>query len=298
MTASSPPPAIDLPPERPVETVTIALLRAVKDACVTVGADFVLAGATARDIQMWHRHGIKALIATRDVDVAVCAVSWEFHERLVELLVETGRFARDPKEQQKLLFRRLDDSAVSQLDLVPFGPLEAPRGQVAWPPGGDIVMTVLGFQEAVDTAEAINVGEGLVVPVVAIPVFVLLKLVAWNERRLRKNSDASDLLFIFRKYFYAGNTERVYEDAQDLLETYAFKAELAAAGMLGREARDAARPETREAVRAMFESRETYETLRGDLFARAGTLMLGELIEDSDELLAAFATQFCASSTT
>jgi predicted nucleotidyltransferase len=116
--------------------------------------------------------------------------------------------------------------------------------------------------------------------------------VAWKERRSRKNSDASDLLFILRKYFEAGNIERVYEDAQDLLEAYKFKVELAAAGMLGREARNIARPETREAIRAMLQSREIYETLRADLLARAGTLMLGEFIDDSDELLAAFATQF------
>jgi predicted nucleotidyltransferase len=111
---------------------------------------------------------------------------------------------------------------------------------------------------------------------------------------LRKNSDASDLLFILRKYFDAGNTERVYEDAQDLLETYEFKVEPAAAGMLGREARDTARPETREAIRDMLHSREIYEALRADLLARAGTLMLGEFIDESDELLAAFAAQFRA----
>jgi predicted nucleotidyltransferase len=133
----------------------------------------VLAGATARDIQMWHRHGIKAPIATRDVDVAVCAVNWEFHEQLVTSLIETGRFTPDTKEQQKLLFRRADGAVASQLDLVPFGPLEAPSGQVAWPPEGDIVMTVLGFREAVDTAQSVNIGEGLVVPVVTIPAFVL-----------------------------------------------------------------------------------------------------------------------------
>jgi predicted nucleotidyltransferase len=156
MTSSSPLPVLDLPPERPVEGGTIALLRDVKDACLKLGVEFVLPGATARDIQMWHRHGIKALIAMRDVDVAVCAVSWEFHERLVTLLIETGRFTPDPKEQQKLLFKRLDDAAAAQLDLVPIGPLEAPRGQVAWPPDGDIVMTVLGFREAVDTAKSVN----------------------------------------------------------------------------------------------------------------------------------------------
>jgi len=62
-------------------------------------------------------------------------------------------------------------------------------------------MTVLGFQEAVDTAQLVEVGEGLVVPVVSIPAFVLLKLMAWKDRRIIKNTDASDLLFVLRNYF-------------------------------------------------------------------------------------------------
>ncbi|MGF6241051.1 putative nucleotidyltransferase [Paraburkholderia sp. GAS38] len=95
--------------ERPVEPLTIALLRDVKGACAQLGTRFVLAGATARDILMWHLHDIKAPVATRDVDVAVCAVSWEFHDMLIDLLLQTQRFRRHPKQQQKFLFKRSPD---------------------------------------------------------------------------------------------------------------------------------------------------------------------------------------------
>src|ERR1700709_121193 len=87
---------LEVPLERPVEAPTIALLCDVKDACAQLGAKFVLAGATARDILMWHLHDLKATVATRDVDVAVCAVSWEFHEALTELLVQPPRSSRHP----------------------------------------------------------------------------------------------------------------------------------------------------------------------------------------------------------
>ena len=95
--------------ERPVEPLTIALLRDVKGACAQLGTRFVLAGATARDILLWHLHDIKAPVATRDVDVAVCAVSWEFHDMLIDLLLQTQRFRRHPKQQQKFLFKRSPD---------------------------------------------------------------------------------------------------------------------------------------------------------------------------------------------
>lgn len=177
---------LEVPVDRPVEALTIALLRDVKHACAQLGAKFVLAGATARDILMWHLHDIRAPVATRDVDVAVCAVSWESHDALIELLVQTQRFRRHSKQQQKLLFKRSAEDYEGELDIVPFGQIEGPPGEIHWPPDGDIVMTVLGFQEAVDTAQPVSIGEGLVVPVVTLPAFVLLKLIAWKDRRQRK----------------------------------------------------------------------------------------------------------------
>lgn len=174
---------------------------------------------------MWHLHDIRAPVATRDVDVAVCAVSWESHDALIELLVQTQRFRRHSK-QQKLLFKRSADDYESELDIVPFSQIEGPPGEIHWPPDGDIVMTVLGFQEAVDTAQPVSIGEGLVVPIVTLPAFVLLKLIAWKDRRLTKNTDSVDLLFVLRNYVDAGNIERTYEQATDLLTAANFDVSL------------------------------------------------------------------------
>lgn len=257
---------LKVPAERQVEPLTIALLRDVKDACAQLGTQFVLAGATARDILMWHLHDIKAPVATRDVDVAVCAVSWE---------------------QQKFLFKRSPDDYEIELDVVPFGQIEGPPGEIHWPPGGDIVMTVLGFQEAVDTAEPVDIGEDLVVPVVTLSAFVLLKLFAWKDRRLQKNTDAGDVLFVLRNYFQAGNIERTFEQALDLLEAAGSDPVLAAAGLLGRDVRNLAYPETQAALQALLQAPEDSERLRADLEARAATL-LGGFVDDSDALLATF----------
>lgn len=284
---------LKVPADRPVEALTIALLRDVKDACASLGANFVLAGATARDILMWHLHDRKATVATRDVDVAVSAVSWEFHKTLIDLLVQTQRFKRHPKQQQKLLFTRSPEDHESELDIVPFGPIEARPGEVHWPPDGDVVMTVLAFQEAVDTAQPVDIGEGVVVPVVTVPAFVLLKIFAWKDRRLKKNTDATDILFVLRNYFDAGNRQRTYEEAMDLVEAASYDPALAAAGLLGREVGDLAYPETLTALHALLQSADTYETLRRDLDARAATL-LGGFVDDSDALLATFAKEVLA----
>src|SRR5690349_13521677 len=107
---------IKLLADRTVPPLTIALLAAVKDACGKLGARFVLAGATARDVQFEHRYGIRALSATRDVDVAVCVVSWALHQQLIDALLATGQFRDDKKATQKLYFARDGDAHSTQLD--------------------------------------------------------------------------------------------------------------------------------------------------------------------------------------
>nr|WP_256976598.1 nucleotidyl transferase AbiEii/AbiGii toxin family protein [Burkholderia sp. AU31652] len=94
MTDTSPNRPLEVDARRPLEPAAVALLQAVGSACARLDTAFVVAGATARDILMWHVHGIRPVRATRDVDVAVCAVSWPFHAQLVEALVATGQHAR------------------------------------------------------------------------------------------------------------------------------------------------------------------------------------------------------------
>ncbi|KVL57795.1 nucleotidyltransferase [Burkholderia territorii] len=296
MTDTSPTRPLEVDARRPLEPAAIALLQAVRAACAQLDAAFVVAGATARDILMWHVHGIRPVRATRDVDVAVCAVSWPFHERLVDALVATGQFARAPKHRQKLLFDSGTQGLRTELDLVPFGPLEAPPGEIAWPPGGDFVLNVLGFQEAVDSALVVSIAADIAVPVASLPALALLKLLAWKDRRARQNSDAYDLLFLLTHFHDAGNRERIWDVAPHLLEQHGFQPELAAAALLARDAtRIASRP-TRDAIRALLSDATIYATLGQDLQARAFALLPGEFSDDVDRYLDAFRDAFLADS--
>ncbi|RDJ99075.1 nucleotidyl transferase AbiEii/AbiGii toxin family protein [Paraburkholderia lacunae] len=296
MSSTSPNPNAKVSEERPVHPATIALLRHVRDAADRRGTDFVVAGATARDIVLWHVHGVRAERATRDIDVAVCAISWEAHGDLVGELEATGLFKADSKAQQTLVFRDPADGWALPLDLVPFGDLEAPAGSIAWPPKGDFVMNVLGFREAVDHAIAIDLGDNLAVPVVTLPALTLLKVLAWHDRRTRKNTDASDLLLVLRSYFRAANEERIWEAAADLLVEYGYNVDLAASALLGREARQIALPATLDAVTAILADEASYETLRRDMLARAAAQLLDDFADASDKTLAAFRHGFLATS--
>ncbi|CAG4894757.1 nucleotidyl transferase AbiEii/AbiGii toxin family protein [Paraburkholderia saeva] len=283
--------------ERPLHPATAALLRLVSDTTRRLGTSFVVAGATARDIILWQVYGVKAERATRDVDVAVCAVSWDLHESLVAALAALDGFRRDDRAQQRLRFTHAGTGMTLPLDLVPFGDIEAPKGSIAWPPERKVVLTVLGFREAVDTAAQVKVEADNVVPVVALPALTLLKLLAWEDRRLTENKDASDLLLILRSYLWAGNEERIWTEAVDLMELHGFDDSIASSALLGRDARHAALPATLEKVRSLLADDRTYRKLLGDLLARAAAAPFDEGYADSIETnLQAFRDSFLAES--
>ena len=285
---------LKVPADRPLHPVTLAMLRHVVEAAKQMGSDFVVAGATARDIVLWHVYGIPAERATRDVDVAVCAISWDAHGELVERLEATGLFKLSERVEHTLIFLDQTGGKQTPLDLVPFGPLEAPEGTIRWPKH-QAAMNVLGFREAVDTALQIDVGDGLIVPVVSLPALALLKLLAWHDRRTTKNTDAPDMSLIMRNYFDAGNRDRIWEVAPDLLEIHGFDTDLASAALLGRDARRTALPATRDAVIPLLEDEKSYNTLLADTVARAATLVYDGFVDRTTDTLAAFRDGFLQS---
>ncbi|MFL9912030.1 nucleotidyl transferase AbiEii/AbiGii toxin family protein [Paraburkholderia sp. RL17-337-BIB-A] len=129
---------------------------------------------------------------------------------------------------------------------------------MAWPQKEDFVMNVLGFREAVDNAIQIDIGEGVVVPVVSLPALALLKLLAWHDRRARGNKDAFDLRLILTlpNYLEAAE-ERIWEIAGDLLTAYEFDVDLAASALFGREARSIALSGSRNAVISFLTDEQT-----------------------------------------
>jgi len=292
MNNTYPPPHLKVADDRPLEPATIALLNSVSEATRRLGVPYVVAGATARDILLWHVYGQRPTRATKDVDVAACAVSWDAHEALVAELVANGHFKRDEKAQQRLLFNDPATGHTMPLDIVPFGQIEQPEGSIAWPPAGDTVMNVLGFQEAVDTAVEVEIDDGLAVPVVTLPALALLKIMAWKDRRALTNKDASDLLTLLHNYLDAGNNERIWDVAEDLIAQHEFDLTLAASGLLGRDARGVALAATMEAIGAILSDPPTYDLLRTDLLARAAGLLFDDYADGSEEALSAFRSGF------
>lgn len=123
------------------------------------------------------------------------------------------------------------------IDLVPFGDLEEVSGQISWPPDFSTVMSTVGFREAYDNSIEVRLADDLTVRVASLAGLALMKIVAWDARRLER--DAVDLGLIMREYLDAGNQDRIYSEHGDCLDLLneEFDYDKASARILGRDIR-------------------------------------------------------------
>lgn len=195
------------------------------------GAEWILVGALARDLLLHYAHGIAISRATTDVDLAIAVRSWEHFSTTRQALLDSGRFESVRGVAHQVTFDR-----DIKIDLVPFGGIERSDGTIAWPPGGHPSMTVTGFSEALRTAIQVALPHGQRVAVVCLPMLLLLKLMAWQDRRHRRPGvDAEDIMLILRNYTDCGNLERMAVQHADLMERADFDYELAGSILAGRD---------------------------------------------------------------
>lgn len=197
---------------------------------------FILAGATARDVILKHAYRVDTGRATLDVDMAFAVRDWAAYENLRKVLVASGRFIENPRQRQSV---RHQGPGKSNVDVIPFAGVEDESRQIAWPPDGSMVMSVMGFQEAASSAETVVLPGGTTIAVASLAAQMLLKLAAWRDRRLRQpGKDAQDIRLLLRTYPDAGNHERIFEEAAHLLLTMKeFDYDAAGAWLLGADAR-------------------------------------------------------------
>jgi len=199
----------------------------------------LVVGAMARDLLLYYGYKIPVDRATEDVDLAFAIADWREFETLRAALLASPFF-----EAHGSVFHRIYHRRHGPADLIPFGGLEHPDGSIAWPPQGDEVMTVVGYREALATAIDVKLPAAQRVLVVSLPIFTVLKVIAWSERHITApRKDATDLLLILKNYLDAGNQQRLYDEAPHLLEGSDFDYERAGAWLAGQDAATAVRPD-------------------------------------------------------
>ncbi len=211
-----------------VDERTWLLLETVVKAAAALNIKWMVTGAAGRVMLLEGVYGLPHGRATQDIDLGVMVANWDQYGALVERLCQDTAFQRDPKQRQRLKFRN-----GGLLDLVPFGGIESSDRTIRWPPDNDFVMSVMGFREAY--AAAIDVdANGIFVPVVSPVGLMLLKLLAWTQRRYTQpRKDAADMAYLLRHYSTILTSDVLYDQHLTAIEAASYDVDIAAGRVLG-----------------------------------------------------------------
>lgn len=177
----------------------VAVIADLNATMRQANVEFMIIGASARDMVFEDAFAIRTTRATMDTDFAVQLATWAEHTAISEALIASKRFTKDVKQKQ-----RYHHTNGHQIDLVPFGDLENRPGMISWPPDGDFEMSTIGLKDALINALNLRIRSEPELTVKVCPPFGMaaLKLISWNDRKHRPQGagDAQDLAFVLRNY--------------------------------------------------------------------------------------------------
>lgn len=245
-------------PIKPVDWLTVDVVREVQKVTDALGVELLLVGAQAKVVLLENIHDLNPGRATADIDFAFAVESWDQFHQIKQSLISTGQFRESSKVRQRLLYKSDLIEHEFIVDVIPFGAVQNAENKIAWPPDLDIVMSVSGYQEALESALLIELDTNLVVKVVSLAGLAILKILAWSERgTITENKDALDLLTLLRTYHEAGNTDRIYEVLPlEVMKSVNYNPEQMGAWLLGYDAAAIADADTNETTTRLIESKK------------------------------------------
>jgi len=266
----------------------VELFQELNTTAKKLNISIIVVGATARDMVLHHGYGAPIERATGDIDFGINVPDWHKFYLLKQKLLLLGF------KETKLEHRIISPQGI-QVDIVPFGRIEDENAQIAWPPSGEQVMNVLGFQEVLEHAAIVRISNTPQIDIsVATPQgMVVLKLIAWLDRPSNlRPKDAQDLYYLFKNYENIPTiADGLYEN-QDLMEQYDWNLTLASTYTLGVDAKAITRVQTYGTIASLFVGEHeqlTKDRLLDEMCER------NEINRDRKEsLLAAFIAGFLA----
>lgn len=261
---------------------TKTILIVFYEVATKLGIDYMVVGATARDLVMVHGYGVQIDRATYDVDFAIQVKSWEEYQLVKNKLLEKGF------SETKDIYR-LNYEGGSYIDLVPYGGIEHKANKVALPPKGDRVLNTIGFREARASAILVNISdqEKIVMPVLSAEGFTLLKFIAWTDRDDNlKQKDKLDIEYMLAAYHEIAEVNNLYYERMELIKTFGGDIHLGGAYLLGEAVRQMCELETEVFLREQLEKRNN------GFFVHPEDYMKGEKASKTDLLFHAFQNGF------
>ena len=241
-------------PIKPVDALTVEVANEIEKVSKALGLELLLVGAQAKVILLENIHGLNPGRATGDIDFAFAVESWDQYNQIKQSLVATGKFRELPNEQQRLLYKSSLIGHEFIVDIIPFGGVQDAENIIAWPPEMDVVMSVSGYKEALESALVVELNADLNIKVVSLAGLAILKIFAWSERgTATRNKDALDLMTLLDANYEAGNKDRVYEMLPlNVIDSVEYNPEKMGACLLGYDVAAIADVNTIKAIMALL----------------------------------------------
>ena len=242
------------------------LLKKLTDYFQSIGSDFYVIGATARDIILSGIHNQTSARRTADLDIAIAIKDWDKFEQISKELCDIDGFNKSNKQKQLFWYKK-----DFRLDIVPFGEVAKVDNNIYWPPEEEFAMSVVGLTEVANNTLDVNIDNEFTIKVASLPGIFILKLAAFNDRKNKTNKDADDLAFIIENYLDI-NIERAAAEHYDIYEVENFNTFTAGATLLGRDIKS-----------ILGENAETIQTfiqiLEDELKLDEASLLMNQIIE-------------------
>lgn len=214
------------PPSLREHADTLQALHTIAATAAKLQIPFLLVGALARDMLLEHVRDMSKERRTMDVDIGILVGSWAEFSQFCDALT-----ARDFERDPAMVHRFRSDQGVI-IDVIPFGGLTDAQGFIAWPPDDNPVLSVIGFDDALQHCLQMEIVSDLFVNVASLPGLAMLKLLAWNGRCYDSAKDAQDLALLLRLHGEYSQ-DRLFDSELELMERHGFDMELAGAELLG-----------------------------------------------------------------
>ncbi|MCD4847727.1 MAG: hypothetical protein K8R76_06020, partial [Candidatus Aegiribacteria sp.] len=164
-----------------------------------------------------------------DLDFAVCVNSIKEWEVLYKMMCDHHDFKADRHQTQ-----RLWHSSGIPVDVVPFGEISGSFKRFTWGDDDGFEMSVLGFDEAYDSALSFLINDEFTILVAGYAEQCGLKLLAWADRHQRRvTEDARDIAYLIQHAEEWYGEEALHDHYSHVLENVDYDIELAAAFVLG-----------------------------------------------------------------
>jgi hypothetical protein len=227
-----------------IDTETKKFLTDFKSIIDSLEVPMLLIGAQARMLIFDSQYQVQGR-ATKDWDVAVKLDNWERYNLLISIMT-TGQNPLFKKT--RVIHKFIHIETELEVDVIPFGDIGKPKEEINWPDGNQ--MNIFGLEEAFVNTEIIII-EKLEIRVADIDAFIVLKLLAWNDRR--ENKDLKDIIIVLLKSPNEEDEQRVYDEFIDEIIEGRFQVDEAAIIFIGRNIQNKFKSETINKIKQIVE---------------------------------------------